>query len=74
MVKTKIINERKFLEESILKVISENSKGLPLEVLLEYLDYINKFSYDSKYILGILERLINKQKILKKNNLFIINK
>lgn len=68
-------NEKQFLEESILKVISDNNEGFSIEIILEYLDYINRISYQKEKIVTILKELIQEQKISRKGNIFIpINK
>lgn len=68
-------NEKQFLEESILKVISDNNEGLSIEIILQYLDYCNKIAYGREKIDNILKKLIEEQKISKKGEIFItINK
>jgi hypothetical protein len=51
-------NEKQFLEESLLKIIYDNNEGLSIEIIMEYLDYINKISYQKEKIVNILKKLI----------------
>ena len=68
-------NEKQFLEESLLKIIYDNNEGLSIEIIMEYLNYINKISYQKEKIVNILKKLIEEKKISKKENKFIpINK
>lgn len=72
MVKVMKLNEEQFLEKNIMKVISANKSGLSLVTIIDYLDYLNKIVYDSEKIENILFKLINEQKIVKKDDLFIL--
>ena len=65
--------EIEFLERHIIKLISGNKKGISLETVLEYLDYVNKVAYKESEINPILEKLIQEQKIFKEESLFIIS-
>lgn len=65
--------ENDFLKEHILKLIADNKKGLPFEVVIDYLDYVHKVSYTQDEIKPILDRLIEEKKIREKDGLFFSN-
>ena len=60
------------LDSCILKLLKTNSKGVSIEVIIDYLDYINKVRYSGYDIINILNELIKKNKVLKKKNLFLL--
>jgi hypothetical protein len=62
--------EKDFLKEHILKLVADNKKGLYCEVIIDYLDYVNKVSYTQDEIQPILDTLIEEKKILEKASLF----
>ena len=61
--------EENFEKREILKVIELN-KGISVEDIIEYLDYINKVRYSQREVNLFLEDLIREQKVIFKNNLW----
>ncbi|WP_445734765.1 hypothetical protein [Mariniflexile sp.] len=60
------------LDSCILKLLKTNSRGVSIEVIIDYLDYINKVRYSEDDIIKILNELIKKNKVLKTKNLFLL--
>lgn len=55
--------ELQFLEKNILNLIKDNNT-VKMEVILDYLDYINKVRYSEKDISPILNKLVLENKII----------
>lgn len=55
--------EIQFLEENIFNLIKHNKK-VEIEVILDYLDYVNKVRYSEKDINPILDKLILEKRIV----------
>lgn len=58
------------INEHIVKLINANEKGVDIDTIIDYLDYINKVRYEKEDIEGILDTLIIKNKIILKNNFY----
>ena len=66
--------EKQYIEKHILKLVTDNSKGVTIDTILEYLDYVNKVNYSHEDIMPILKQLIFESKISNTANLFILEK
>lgn len=58
------------INERIVKLINANKKGVNIDTIIDYLDYINKVKYDKYEIEEILNKLIIKNKIILENNFY----
>lgn len=58
------------INEYILKLINANKNGVDINIIIDYLDYVNKVRYDKDKIEEILNKLITKNKIILENNLY----
>lgn len=67
------IEELQFLEKNILNLIKDNDK-VRIEVILDYLDYINKIRYSEKDIRPILDKLILEEKIIFNEPFYSLNR
>jgi hypothetical protein len=59
------------IKENILKFISANPKGVNIESIIDFLDYINKVRYKKVNIEAILMELVREKKISSSGNLWI---
>jgi len=57
----KIFNKK----ENIFKLINSNINGVSLEIIIDYLDYLNKVRYKKEIVKEILDELILEKKIVK---------
>jgi len=60
------------LDNYILNLLKTNSKGISIEVIIDYLDYMNKVRYSESEIIEIVYKLIKEGKIIKVEKLFIL--
>ena len=67
VINKKIIMEINNLENSIIKLLESNKQGVDIDVIIDYLDYVNKVRYTSEEIMEILNNLIEENKITVKN-------
>lgn len=59
-------------KKHILKLISTNPKGVSIDTIIDYLDYINKVLYSKDEIEKILLDLIIENKIFCKNKIYYL--
>ncbi len=58
------------INEYIVKLINENKRGVDIDTIIDYLDYINKVRYDKDKIEIFLNTLIINNKIILENNFY----
>jgi hypothetical protein len=59
-------------KKNILKLIYANKKGVSIDTIIDFLDYLDKVIYDKYEIEIILKELIFENKVFCKNNLYFI--
>ena len=65
--------ETQFLKENIFKLIKGN-KSTTIDIILDYLDYVNKVKYSFSDIKPILDGLILENKIFFDGNTYSVKK
>jgi hypothetical protein len=57
------MKEPEMLKQSINRLIHQNRDGVTIDVIIDYLDYVNKVRYNQAEITPILNGLISENKI-----------
>lgn len=59
-----------FIKEKVIELLSQNKKGLSIDTIIDYLDYVNKWSYSAEELTPILGELISNEKIKMEDDVY----